>query len=228
MLRRHGVLGMLRMAAVYAKDRMLEWKPKRRRALRQEWEFDRRFGVETARVVPVSAMNLDQTSAESAHRYQATPIPAFREMMEALKIEFEQWTFIDVGCGKARTLLMAAEYPFREIVGIELAAELCTQAQRNIAAYRNPAQQCRRMDVVQHDAATYQFPSVPLVVYLYNPFARDVMEKVLDNLQRSLEAAPRPLSVVYYNPILHDLFDRREFLTPVTQVAAYCIYRANT
>src|SRR5229473_3258379 len=42
--------------------------------------------------------------------YQATEPTLFREMLEALNIDFTQYTFIDLGSGKGRTLLMASEY----------------------------------------------------------------------------------------------------------------------
>jgi hypothetical protein len=41
--------------------------------------------------------------------YQPTDPAEFREMMKALPIDFREFTFVDIGSGKGRTLLMAAE-----------------------------------------------------------------------------------------------------------------------
>src|SRR5438552_13937135 len=48
--------------------------------------------------------------------YQPTEPSLFHEMLKALKIDFREFTFIDLGSGKGRVLLMAANYPFRRIV----------------------------------------------------------------------------------------------------------------
>lgn len=45
-------------------------------------------------------------------------------------------TFIDIGCGEGRVLLMAAEHGFRKIIGIDLAADLCLTARGNVERYR--------------------------------------------------------------------------------------------
>src|SRR5207237_3599958 len=49
--------------------------------------------------------------------YQPTEPSLFHEMLNALNIDFREFTFIDLGSGKGRVLLMAANYPFRRIVG---------------------------------------------------------------------------------------------------------------
>src|SRR5260370_25323208 len=74
--------------------------------------------------------------------YQPTEPALFQEMMPSLPIAFEQFTFIDLGSGKGRTLLMASEYPFKRIVGAELIAELHHADQQNIRAILNPPLRC--------------------------------------------------------------------------------------
>ena len=55
--------------------------------------------------------------------YQPTEPALFHEMLAALNITFEDFTFIDLGSGKGRALLMASDYPFLRIVGVELLPE---------------------------------------------------------------------------------------------------------
>src|SRR5690242_5062036 len=56
--------------------------------------------------------------------YQPTEPAAFHEMLGRLQqqpnFRFGDFTFIDLGSGKGRTLLMASDYPFRAIIGVEL------------------------------------------------------------------------------------------------------------
>jgi predicted metallo-beta-lactamase superfamily hydrolase len=71
------------------------------------------------------------------------------------------------------------------------------------------------MRVLLEDAANYRFPSGPLVVYLYHPFCRPVLEKVLRNLGRSLAEEPRDAAVIYINHELRDALDRSPYLQQV-------------
>jgi hypothetical protein len=48
------------------------------------------------------------------------------------------YTFIDMGSGKGRMLLLAAEPPFRRIIGVEFASDLDALARSNVKTYRNP------------------------------------------------------------------------------------------
>jgi hypothetical protein len=71
------------------------------------------------------------------------------------------------------------------------------------------------VQVLLEDAAQYPFPAGPLVVYLYHPFCRPVLDKVIANLSQSLAHEPREVAVLYINHELHDLLDRAPFLQPV-------------
>ena len=63
--------------------------------------------------------------------------------------------------------------------------------------------------MVEADAAEYRFPDNDMVVYLYNPFSKEVMEKVLENLRESLG---KRLYVIYKVPDCAEIFDKSGFL----------------
>lgn len=128
--------------------------------------------------------------------YQTTDPIVFDEAMEMLKAhaDLARFTFIDLGSGKGRVLLMATEYPFDRIVGVELLPELNAVARENIGG--DPL-----VELVLTDARDYVFPTDPLVVFLFNPFPVWVLREVLRNLQRSMEATPRPVFVILHNPV---------------------------
>jgi SAM-dependent methyltransferase len=120
--------------------------------------------------------------------------------------------FVDLGSGKGRILLMAAEFPFRRIEGVELSPDMHRIALNNIASL-GP----RASDIVARnmDATDYAFPSEPFVLYLFHPFHEAVMVQVLENLRQSLRRTPREGYVLYLNAGHRDLFDAAEFLTPM-------------
>jgi SAM-dependent methyltransferase len=134
--------------------------------------------------------------------YQPSDPVLFHEIMAKLDIDFRKFVFVDIGSGKGRVLLMAADYPFRRIIGIELLPELHRIAQENVRKYKNESQQCFKIETICHDAANFVFPPDPLVLYLFNPLPELGLAALIANLDRSLEENPRRVYVLYHNPTL--------------------------
>ena len=129
--------------------------------------FDQQFGVETSGLIPAEDLASGKRKDLYSAGYSGVAPSAFRQILERLHLDFEKYTFIDLGSGKGRALLIASEYPFRAIVGVELSPRLHAIAVANIAGYRGPAQQCRNLRSIEADATGFSFPAGPLVVYLW-------------------------------------------------------------
>src|ERR1700723_1974788 len=138
--------------------------------------------------------------------YQPTESVLFHEMIAALCaqacFDFRDFAFIDLGSGKGRTLLMASDYPFRRIVGVELLPALHRIAVENLGQYTNTAQKCFAREAICGDANDFPFPYEPLLVYMFNPLPESGMRRVRANLEQSLRRHPRPVYVLYHNPLL--------------------------
>jgi hypothetical protein len=161
--------------------------------------------------------------------YQPTEPSLFREMMASLPIDFSAFMFVDVGSGKGRALLMASEYPFRKILGIESIAELHRAAEDNIRVWQSSAQastqRCRQIEAVLADAREFEFPEEPQVLYFFNPLSERAFSEMIERLTNSLARAPRPLWIVYHNPLLERVLRRSAAFVRVDgteQVAVYC------
>ena len=126
-------------------------------------------------------------------------------MLQSVGIDFRTFTFIDLGSGKGRTLMMASHYPFRKIIGVELLPELHRVACENLEKYRSPNQSCGVLESVCTDARDFQFPDDPLVLYLFNPLPEAGLSLVMHNLEQSLNRHPRKVIVLYHNPLLEHL-----------------------
>src|SRR5262249_50809953 len=118
--------------------------------------------------------------------YQPTEAALFHEMIDELRrrtsINFAEFTFIDLGSGKGRVLLMASDYPFRRIVGVELLAALHHIAEQNIAQYHSDSQRCFALESVCADATVFPIPQGPLVLYLFNPFPEAGLRRAIAKL----------------------------------------------
>lgn len=177
--------------------------------------FDREHGLETAGFVETAAMD-DVTSPNLARaiRYEPTRAIPLRRFFKRLAPPAEG-TFVDIGCGKGRTLVLAAQYGFDRVVGVDFSASLCLAAERNLEAYRLSSGRRFEWSVVNGDAAGYGFGPTDRVVYMYNPFDETVMTTVMDNLAASLEERPRPLRLIYHNPVCHSVIVAQGRFRPV-------------
>ena len=114
--------------------------------------------------------------------------------------DWSRFTFVDLGCGKGRALLLASRYAFHAIVGVELDPTLAAIAQANLHAFQAPWQQCRSLVALQADATAFELPPTAMLLYLYHPFLAPALKRVLRRLERSLRQHPRELWLVYINP----------------------------
>jgi len=163
------------------------------------------------------------TTSCATRRRSAAPA-VFREMLSQLPINFRAFTFIDIGSGKGRTLLMASDFPFRRIIGVELLAELHQIARENIRRYKNEHQQSFAIESQCVDAREFEFPNDPLVLYFFNPLPQSGMKTVLSHLEQSLKACPRDAYIVYHNPEHRSLLES-SFLREFASAHQYVIYR---
>lgn len=160
--------------------------------------------------------------------YQPTEPALFHEMLDALRqqpnFNFQDFTFIDLGSGKGRTLLMASDYPFRRIVGVELLPALHQIAQENLSKYRSDAQKCFTLESIRADACEFSFPEEPVVLYLFNPFPESGLRGVIANLEQSLRRRPRPVYLIYHNPQLEEVLGGSGVFTKVGGTHQYSAY----
>jgi SAM-dependent methyltransferase len=156
--------------------------------------------------------------------YQPTDAALFQEMMASLPIDFSEFTFVDLGSGKGRTLLMASEYPFRRIVGVEILPELHRAAEENIASYRSTTQQCARIESVCAEACEFDLPEGPLLLYLFNPLPEAGLDQILENLEESLRRHPRAVYVLYQNPLLERVLEESPSLKCTGGTHQYSIH----
>jgi hypothetical protein len=228
-VKRRGVWGMLGQVVKALTDKVRDLSPARRRARRQLQErekgFDLDFGVDTGGLLRLIDLKIKNGNWVYGHEYQGIDPSAFRKMLRGLDIRHEEFTFIDFGSGKGRALLLAAEFPFRKIQGVELAPQLHEAACENLRVCRQDRLKCRDIESVCADAVAYPIPDGPAVFYFYNPFVREVMAQVVDNIRASLERCPRDAVVLYYAPEFDDLWQRIPGLKKIHAAPGYSIYR---
>ncbi len=199
----------------------LESTPERRRQRYGDMEYDWEQRVNTT---GGSVGWRDRLLGLFLSPYQPTEPALFQSMMACLQIEFNEFTFVDLGSGKGRTLLMASEYAFRRIVGVEILPALHKVAQENLARYKSESRKCFTVESVCGDAIEFCFPAEPTVLYLFNPLQESGLKRVMARLDVSLSAHPRTVYVLYHNPLLEHLIAGSGKLRKMAGTPQYSIY----
>jgi hypothetical protein len=193
-----------------------EYTPAGRRRTSRRSEFDERYGVDTSGVVRIASMEIASANYVHGVYYKATKADQFVDAIAGLAIRYEDFTFVDYGSGKGLTLLLASQFPFRKIIGVEFGNDLHRIAEQNIRVFRSPEQKCFDVSSVWADAIDFEPPAGPLLCYFYDPFEPPVLKQVMARLEATWKQNPRPLHLLYHGPtadsILHDANLLREHL----------------
>jgi hypothetical protein len=168
--------------------------------------FDRRFGTDT------SAPVFERDQKTAVHFYVPTTASVIYEILSTIPLQPEKSVFVDMGSGKGRAVLVASEFPFARIVGIELSENLHRIAEANVRLYKPASQQCAAFDLKCMDALDYAYGNEPLVLFLFDPFGREILQQVVANLEASLRARPREAYVVYVYPQFEDVLQNSPLL----------------
>lgn len=166
-----------------------------------ERSFDRRHGTDTCQAVHRRDFDIEAELAEHATNYAATPDRTFVRFLTQQELVYSDYTFVDLGCGKGRTLLLASQYPFKRIVGIEVDPAIHAICLANIATYFANSKIPRPpTDALCMSAGDFDFPEGDIFLYLFNPFDDYIMMQVAQRLRKAIESDSRCIRIVYYHP----------------------------
>ncbi len=180
--------------------------------------FDRRHGIETSQGRDLEDLDIDSPNKALGVEYAPTPVTLLPLMLRAMKVDPARETFVDLGCGKGRVMVKAAEFGFRKLVGVEFAPELAETARDNLkAALRDKSD--IDWDVRQEDVVGFQPPESDLCVFAYNPFNGSVFEAALDILAAHA-ARGWNVNFIYYNPQSQSLVEAHPAFEPVSKSAS--------
>ncbi len=175
----------------------------------EDFIFDNRYGLDMDESFKVTDFDSLKSEETYPYRYQPTRIRHFRKFMKRFNFP-EGQVFVDIGSGKGKILLLASQYCFKKVIGVELSQVLCQVARENISIYQNKTGKSYNIEVVESDVMQYQVPDDASVFYLYNPFESRIMQVILQNIQSSLKNNPRKVWIVFNNFQYHQLFSEND------------------
>ena len=171
--------------------------------------FDLCYGTDTLRRVNLNTLNFESEHKIDATWYQPTQAKPLRDILRKLDLP-KDGVFVDLGSGKGRVLLIAAQFRFKKVVGVEFSPELCEIACENVNVFTQRTHITAQIDVVESDVAIYPIEPDHKVFFLNNPFQEQVMNRVLANLRSSVTQFPRKIWLIYHNPRLCEVVANSE------------------
>ncbi|GAC1420160.1 MAG: hypothetical protein NVSMB62_13900 [Acidobacteriaceae bacterium] len=194
--------------------------------------FDQAHGVDTSGLVPAKHLKTGSPSDEHVTAYYGVAPSILRSLIgQWLETEprdpIAAYTFVDIGAGKGRAMLVASEFAFRRVVGVELNPVLTAIARRNVAEWTaehagDPTSLALApIEVLEQDALEYVLPTGPVLMFLFHPFEAPVLEELVRSVGAQLQRRKRTaFDILYVNAECREVLDAnaaftRLFLGPV-------------
>jgi hypothetical protein len=220
-IRDFGVLATLDELPMYLLSPLTTRRLRRRKLTELSRDgFDAAHGTDTGEILV--GRELGPGVSRGGHlvsRYETTSAGAIRTALDSLAVDLSDFTFVDLGCGKGKPLMIAASYPFRHLIGVDISPACIDAARRNLSVYGPERIDPARVELLALDVEDFAFPEAPLVVYLFNPFPPRLMERVMQKLEGSLRARPRQAVIVYVNPTAIAAVQRLKLFVRVPTIA---------
>jgi hypothetical protein len=184
--------------------------------------FDVRHGTDTSGLLPakVIARGTDAPLEELTAYYGVAPSILEGILDHWLQRTFplhsiENYTFLDVGAGKGRALLLASQFPFASVEGVELNGPLANIAQANIDLWlRDPLAAPLAPITLHHaDATLHPLPKTPTLAFLFHPFETPVLRRFLRHVESHLAHHPNAFDLLYVNSEHGSLLDKHPAFT---------------
>jgi len=186
--------------------------------------FDQIHGVETSGLVPAANLITGHPNDEHVTAYYGVAPSILRTLIHLWRETpppepIYRYSFIDIGAGKGRAMLVASELPFRQVIGIELNPAMAATARQNLDRWHqshatdSTAPRLAPIQLLEQDALSFDFPSTPSLVFLFHPFEAPVLKQLLRRIETQFAKRPGTLDILYVNAECRALLDKHPAFT---------------
>jgi 16S rRNA G966 N2-methylase RsmD len=162
--------------------------------------FDMKYRIDTINTAQLEALEdrlAEQGGRQLLRRDECLHLP---EDDLAVELDPSQSTFVDFGSGKGKAMFMAAERGFRKVIGVEFSIELVEVCRENLEIFKTKSKSKTEFEILHMDASEYQIPPEANLLFFSNPFNEELTDKVIGNILKSHDQAPREIWVVHLHP----------------------------
>ena len=177
------------------------------KALYDRYWFELRYGLN----MQSEKIAGQAETLKTNYKYEPISHYVFNRMMKKVNWNFRDSTFLDFGCGKGAAILLATQYHFKKYIGVEYSRDLVDGCVANVEKFSKKARQRIPYEIVCTDAAMYQIPPDGNVFYFFNPFNRDLLDTVLQNIDLSVKKHSRNVLLFYFNAQFKDVIEKHGY-----------------
>lgn len=159
-------------------------------------------GLDFLTVVPVLELGLDEALVVKCS-------PSWSVLLEKIFLDLNitsEDKILDIGCGKGAVLRGLCKFPFGKIDGLELSDVLAAIARKNFRVLKT-----NRVNIFNINAVKFNGFDEYNIFYLYNPFPKVVVEKLMAKLSGQL-SHQRETLIIYNNPVCHLVIEANGFI----------------
>ncbi len=176
-----------------------------------------KYGIDTVMPERLEILTIPEGDIKKSLPYEAVSYYLLEKLLSQFRKLSDASSITDIGCGKGRVMVVAAHFGFRVIRGIDFAKELCEEAAANMERIQTkfPGLSWK---VTFGDVLNYELTTDDSVFFMFNPFNKEVLEKFLQKVERSIAATPRQIWFIYASPL---------YLDSLLQYGYHVIWRIN-
>jgi SAM-dependent methyltransferase len=184
---------------------------KRSFVLIEDFYYDIKYETNTFSHAKFNNLTIESDNKERGVSYQPARVAPLKKLFRNIRsIIPADSVFVDFGCGKGRVLLIASQFGFKEVRGVEFARELCKTAENNCAVYKAKRRVRVKFQIIELDVVNYSINTDENVFFMFNPFDEVILKKVVNNITESLRIQRRKIFIIYCNPIHGNFFDHHK------------------
>jgi len=163
--------------------------------------FDRKYRIRTSGFISLASTSFAPSRLPDTTRFGLVNGWALPQMLKELALSWDL-SFVDLGCGLGRACILAAEYGFTKVTGVDLSPELCIAARENVAHCRLPSTQTSSITILQMDALEYCDRATDDVFFMFRPFSGEFMGLILTKLIGRANSLNKPFIIIYTERLL--------------------------
>ena len=207
LVRRLGIRDGIRIVKATLYYRLSGWEGPR---------FDSKYHVDTTQAALLKNFTTSSDDVIGYPYVGASPWVAGKAI-DWLPKPLDQFVFVDVGCGKGRILLVAAERKFKRVIGIDIAEELLDVARENVKQFQQHCVNTTQIEIIKIDATKFAWPPEKCVLFYFAAPSDDggVLNMVLKSAHRSFNENPREMYLILVNDYGEYRMDNLPFLKNV-------------
>lgn len=186
--------------------------------------FDEAHNTDTSGLVPSGHLATGHPNDEHITAYYGVAPSILRTLIQRWRDTLPphpipSYTFVDIGAGKGRAMLIASELMFKEVIGIELNPAMAAIAQLNLDLWKRihaadaTAPPLAPTHLHLQDALDYDFPGTPTLAFLFHPFEAPVLKALLRRIETQFASRTGTFDLLYVNAECADLLDRHPAFT---------------